>query len=211
MAWPRRAGFPVSLIGHGGTVYGLPHAAVVSESHPTDPISAYGVTKLAAEKYLKMYHHLYGLEYAILRPSVPYGPRQNPSRRQGAVAVFTHRALRGEPVAIWGDGSAVRDYFCVEAMIPALLEAMAVPFAGEMTFNLAGSRGYSLLELVDSVEEATGTRLQVEFKPARRFDVPSLRLDTTAATERLGWTPTTGLVEGIRRMAGWMRTQRFDT
>jgi UDP-glucose 4-epimerase len=194
----------VVFLSSGGTVYGLPDVVPVPEGHPTNPISAYGITKLAVEKYLKMYRHLYGLESVILRPSVPYGPRQNPERRQGAVAVFTHRALQGRPAVIWGDGSSVRDYYFVEDMLPALLAAMEIPFAGEMTFNLAGERGYTLLELVAAVEQALGVQLRVEFQPARPFDVPCLRLCSRAAESGLSWRPVTSLPDGIRRTAEWM-------
>jgi UDP-glucose 4-epimerase len=193
----------VVFLSSGGTVYGLPQAPWVSEEHPTNPICAYGITKLAAEKYLKMYRHLYGLEHVIFRPSVPYGPRQNPLRRQGAVSVFTHRALKGEPIAVWGDGSSVRDYFYVGDLTAPLMAALDVPFEGDMTFNLAGDKGYSLMDLIKTVEESLNVKLKVEFKPARRFDVPELRLDTRAAAQTLRWNPSVPLSEGIRRTATW--------
>jgi UDP-glucose 4-epimerase len=194
----------VLFFSSGGTVYGKPRTDPVVEDHPTDPISPYGITKLAAEKYLKMYRELYGLEYTIFRPSVPYGPRQVPQRRQGAVSVFTYRALKGEPITLWGDGQSLRDYFYIGDMIPPLINAMEIPFAGEMTFNLAGSRGYTLLELISVLENVLGLEVTVEHRERRNFDVPSLHLDSSAAAERLGWVDRTPLEEGVRKTAEWL-------
>lgn len=189
----------------GGTVYGVPLTDTVTEAHPTNPINAYGVSKLTVEKYLQMYHHLYGLEYVILRPSVPYGPRQNPHRRQGAVTVFIHQALRGEPITIFGDGSTLRDYFYIEDMARALVAALDCPFSTDAIFNLAGSRGYTLNELVQVIEETLGLKLTVNYEPVRKFDASQLRLDVSAAAKRLGWQPTTSLSQGIELTAAWLR------
>jgi UDP-glucose 4-epimerase len=182
----------------------LPRTKPVTEDHPTHPISPYGITKLAAEKYVRMYRELHGLEYTILRPSVPYGPRQNPSRRQGAVTVFTHQALQGKPITIWGEGESLRDYFYVGDMVTPLINAMEIPFAGDMTFNLGGARGYTLLELVSLLEEVLNLRVRVEHRERRMFDVPRLELNSAAAADRLGWRDRTPLAEGIRRTADWL-------
>ncbi len=72
-------------------MYGPARELPITEAHAQNPVNAYGITKLAVEKYLQMFNHLYDLDYAILRPSVPYGPRQNPLGRQGAAAVFLYR------------------------------------------------------------------------------------------------------------------------
>jgi UDP-glucose 4-epimerase len=194
----------VLFLSTGGAVYGLPRTNPVTEEHPTHPISPYGITKLAAEKYVRMYREHCGLEYVILRPSVPYGPRQDPNRRQGAVTVFTHRALQGEPITIWGEGESLRDYFYVGDMIAPLINAMEIPFAGDMTFNLAGTRGYTLLELVSVLEDVLNVRVRVEHRERRVFDVPRLELDSSAAAEFLGWSDRTSLADGIRRTADWL-------
>lgn len=93
----------------GGTVYGVPERLPIKEDHPTNPISSYGIVKLTIEKYLGLFHYLYGLDYAALRISNPYGPYQDPAGQQGAISVFLHRILSGQPIAIWGDGEIVRE------------------------------------------------------------------------------------------------------
>ena len=99
------------FVSSGGTVYGVPQQVPIKESHPTDPICSYGISKLAIEKFLHLFQTLYGMEYCILRLANPFGERQRLATAQGAVAVFLAKALRNEEIEIWGDGSVVRDYF----------------------------------------------------------------------------------------------------
>jgi len=188
----------------GGTVYGPAQQLPILESHPKEPRSGYGITKLAVEKYLQMYHHLHGLDYAILRPSVPYGPRQNPLGRQGAVAVFLYRVARGLPITIWGDGSVTRDFFYISDLTDAFLAAAAQNLGRDRVFNIGGAEEISLLQLVAAVETTVGRKAQVEHLPARKFDAPRLALDTTLARKVLGWQPRVGLAEGLRRTWEWM-------
>lgn len=198
----------VIFVSSGGTVYGLPLSTSgvlpVREDHPTYPINAYGITKLAAEKYFYMYHHLYGLDYTIFRPSVPYGPRQNPRRRQGAVAVFIYKILRGEPVQIWGTGNTVRDYFYIDDMVDALVAALDHPAACNAVINLAGSQTYSLNDLIQQIETGLGKKAAIIYESERKFDVQVLHLDSMEARQRLGWQPAISLAEGIQRTAQWI-------
>jgi UDP-glucose 4-epimerase len=195
----------VIFLSSGGTVYGIPQQFPIREDHPTDPINAYGITKLAAEKYLQMYRHLYGLDYTIFRPSVPYGPRQNPRRRQGAVTVFIYKALRGEPIEIWGDGETLRDYFYIGDMIQALVAALEREEARNAVINLAGAQTYSLNDLVKLIAETLDLQVRVEYARQRKIDVQTLHLDIQAAAQRLGWHPHTPLTEGIRHTAEWIQ------
>jgi UDP-glucose 4-epimerase len=104
----------------GGTVYGIPETAPIDEDHPTNPTSSYGIVKLAIEKYLGLFHHLYGLDYVALRISYLYGPYQDPKGQQGAISVFLHRVYAGRTINIWGDGGVVRDYLYVSDLMEAL-------------------------------------------------------------------------------------------
>jgi len=152
-----------------------------------------------------MYYHLYGLEYVIFRPSVPYGPRQNPLRRQGAVAVFIYKALRGETITIWGDGESLRDYFYIDDMSRALVTAINRPAKANTIFNLAGAQGYTLNQLVSIIEETLKVDIEVKYQVARKFDVQRLRLDTGMATKTLNWQSEIALTEGIQKTAEWIR------
>jgi UDP-glucose 4-epimerase len=193
----------------GGTVYGSPRTVPITEDHPTNPITSYGIVKLAAEKYLGLFHHLHGLDYAALRISNPYGPYQDPRGQQGAIAVFLHRLLMGEPITIWGDGSVVRDYLYVSDLVEALGSAARTD-TGRKVLNVGSGSGASLNELVDFVAEATGERPEVEYLPGRALDVPANVLDVTRAGEDLGWSPRTELVEGMASAWAWIRTLAVD-
>lgn len=190
----------------GGCVYGIPETESVREDHPTRPINAYGVTKLTVEKYVQMYSYLHGMNYVIFRPSVPYGPYQNPHRRQGAVSVFVYHTLRGEPITIWGDGEVQRDYFYIDDLSKALASALALPSELNAVINLGGRQMYSLNQLVSTIEQALKVKIHVRFESARKFDVPRLQLDSGTASELLHWQPEVSLLDGIARTAEWIKT-----
>jgi UDP-glucose 4-epimerase len=190
----------------GGTVYGQPRTLPITEDHPTNPITSYGVIKLAVEKYLGLFDHLHGLDYTALRISNPYGPYQDPGGQQGAVPVFLHRLRTGHPVTIWGDGSVVRDYLYISDLVEALKQ-VAEAETQQKVFNVGSGQGISLNELVALIAEVTGERPVVEYVPGRALDVPANVLDVAWAREELGWSPTTELAEGIERTWHWIRTQ----
>jgi UDP-glucose 4-epimerase len=193
------------FLSSGGTVYGIPDSLEVREDHPTRPINAYGITKLAVEKYVQMHSYLRGMNYVIFRPSVPYGPYQNPHRRQGAVSVFIYRALRGEPVTIWGDGEVQRDYFYVSDLIRALVAVLDLPTTTNALINLGGKQTYTLNQLVAAIEQDLKVKIQVRYETARKFDVPHLQLDNHVASKLLHWQPEISLSEGIARTVEWIR------
>jgi len=188
----------------GGTVYGPAQEVPIPETHSQNPINAYGITKLAVEKYLQMFNHLYDLDYAIFRPSVPYGPRQNPLGKQGAVAVFLYRVAHGLPITIWGDGSVTRDYFYVSDLIDAFIASAERTLGQHRIFNIGGSEEVSLVQLLKSVENVLGKKANVEFKPTRKFDAPRIVLDTSLAKQELNWRPETNLAQGLAQTWEWM-------
>jgi UDP-glucose 4-epimerase len=177
----------------------------IAEDHPTDPITSYGIVKLAVEKYLGLFQRLHGLDYAVLRVSNPYGPYQNPGGQQGAVAVFLQHLSAGEPITIWGDGSVVRDYLYVSDLAEALVLAGGVE-SRQSVFNVGSGRGTSLNELISLIVDVTGERPEVEYVSGRAMDVPANVLDVTRAREELGWRSRTDLVEGTARTWDWIRT-----
>lgn len=191
----------------GGTVYGVPRSLPLAETHPTDPICAYGIHKLAIEKYLGLEHRCHGLDYRVLRLANPYGERQRTDTGQGAVVAFLDRALRGEPIQIWGDGTVVRDYVYVGDVVDAFLRAMQFDGA-ERIFNIGSGAGTSLNELLREIERLLGRPIAVQYAPSRGFDVPANVLDCSLARARLGWAARTPLAEGLRRTHDRLRAAR---
>lgn len=194
----------IVFISSGGTVYGDPVYLPIDEMHPTEPNVSYGITKLAIEKYLRMYSRLKVIRPVILRVGNPFGERQRIETAQGAVGVFIHRALHGQPIEIWGDGSVTRDFLYVGDVADAF--SKAVTYSGpHQVFNVSSGVGTSLNELVDMLEKVLGVPVQRVFKPGRAFDVPVSVLGNRLALQELGWSPQVGVMEGIARTAQWMR------
>lgn len=193
-------------ISSGGTVYGIPKTLPIPEDHPTHPVNAYGITKLAVEKYVQMQAYLNGMNYVIFRPSVPYGPYQNPHRRQGVISVFIYHALRREPVTIWGDGEILRDYFYIDDLTRALVSALDLSASMNHVINLGGKEMVSLNQVAAKIEDCLGVKLQINYEPARKFDIPQLKLDIHTAEKTLNWHPEVPLSEGIARTARWIKS-----
>lgn len=186
------------VVSSGGTVYGIPQQVPISEDHPTDPLCSYGITKLAIEKYVALYRQLHGLDGLVLRLANPYGERQRLDASQGVVPVFLGRALRLEPLEIWGDGSTVRDFLHISDVVSALLAACRYE-GPERLFNIGSGTGLSLRELVGLLEQELGRSLEVHYKEGRSFDVPTNVLCIDRANHCFGWRPKVTAVEGLQR------------
>jgi UDP-glucose 4-epimerase len=186
-------------------VYGLPETLPITEDHPTSPISSYGISKLAIEKYLGLFHYLHGLDYIALRISNPYGPYQNPMGQQGVVSIFLHRLYTGQPLTVWGDGNTLRDYLYISDLVDALERAAAVE-PRERALNIGSGHGVSINELLELMAEVVGEQPTVKYLPARALDTPASVLDIRRAKANLGWSPHTGFAEGVAQAWNWIRT-----
>jgi len=196
----------IIFISSGGAVYGPPLELPIPETHPTNPICSYGVTKLAIEKYLGMFQKLYGLEYVVLRLSNLYGNRQRTLSSQGAVAVFLGKVLRGEVVEIWGDGTVIRDYIHISDAIQALLASMTTE-STERIFNIGSGRGITLNEILSEMELLMDIKINRNYLKGRPFDVPASVLSIDLAKRYMGWEPTMTFRDGLKQTLDWLRKQ----
>jgi UDP-glucose 4-epimerase len=187
------------FVSSGGTVYGAPQNNPIDETHPTNPLCSYGIHKLAIEKYLHLFEHLYGLKSATLRVSNIYGETQDCAKPVGAIAHFVDRAIRNEPIEIWGDGSIIRDYVHVDDVVEALLKA-ATYTGAERLFNIGSGDGLSLNSLIDMIKKYSPCPISVRYKASRSFDVRANILDITKAFKELTWQPRVDLEERLARM-----------
>lgn len=196
----RRPEVSMVFLSSGGTVYGNPRTMPVTEDHPTDPTTSYGILKLAGEKYIGMYRELYGVRARVLRVSNAYGPFQPIGRGQGVVGVFLDRVVRGLPVTVFGTGCTVRDYIHVDDIASAVIASLAagVPH----TLNVGTGVGTSLLQIVQLLEQISGRAVAVEHLPARGFDVESIVLDVGAFRALTGHEPIE-LTAGLTTAYGW--------
>jgi UDP-glucose 4-epimerase len=190
----------------GGTVYGVPTQVPIPEDSATQPISAYGAAKLVIEKYLGVHHHLHGLDHAILRIANPYGPLQNPARKQGLIGAFLHNALLGRPLQIWGTGEVRRDFIHIDDACAALIAAAAPGLPRVM--NIGSGEGLSVNQIADAVERTVGLRSPArQYMEGRADDVPVNVLDISRIVAATGWRPRIGLHDGLRQTADWMQKQ----
>ncbi|CAM5420264.1 UDP-glucose 4-epimerase OS=Afipia felis OX=1035 GN=galE PE=3 SV=1 [Afipia felis] len=199
----------IIFVSSGGTVYGPPLSTPIREDHPTNPITSYGIVKLAIEKYLDFYRHNHGLDYVVLRVANPYGEGQNIESGQGAIAAFLHKALRNEVVEIWGNGEVVRDYIYIKDVTNAIISAIKLRGPQkERLFNIGSGIGYSLNEILSTIENTVGIQISRRYLSARAFDVRANVLSIDRARIGLNWSPQISLADGIQRFASSLMLNR---
>jgi UDP-glucose 4-epimerase len=197
------------LVSSGGTVYGNAQRLPIDENHPTDPVSPYGITKLAAEKYALMFHRIAGLPVVIVRPSNPYGPNQFGNLAQGFIGAAMYAAIRHRTVTVFGERGTVRDYIHVEDLCRGMLGALEHGNPGDI-YNIGTGIGYdnrSVLDVLSAVVNPDGYSVEVETRSSRAFDVSTNVLSTARLTYVSGWRATTALENGLRATWEWVRTQ----
>ena len=181
----------------GGALYGEADEIPTPESAPIRPQSPYGQSKFAADGYCALAERLHGQSVVSLRYGNIYGPRQDPLGEAGVVAIFCQRVRDGLPLTVYGDGTQTRDYVYVGDVVGANLAAAASDVPG--AFNIGQGIETSVLDLVAALGEIAGTRLEVEHAPPRAGEVLRSCVDPSAIERALGWRPSVGLVDGLRR------------
>ena len=190
------------VIASSSSVYGANALLPKREDMMLLPISPYGVSKLAAERYCMAFSQVYGLETASLRYFNVFGPRQNPTSQYSAVIPkFLDIARAGGRPTIDGDGSQTRDFTFVRNVVEGTLAAATAPKASGHAMNIACGESHSLLDLVETIERVLGTPLECDFAPERVADIHDSYADIALARELLGYEPKVGLEDGIRLMA----------
>ena len=176
-------------VSSGGTVYGASSKAALNESDPLRPISHYGCSKVLFEHYLEFVARSQNLICLILRPSNPFGPFQNPFRKQGLVAVAVENILHDRPIEIWGDGSVVRDYLWVEDLADAVAALLPIETAWGQVFNIGSGQGHSVNELLLIIQEMTGKTADIRYQESRTVDIQSVVLDISRLRRTVPFEP----------------------
>lgn len=193
----------------GGTVYGIPKEIPISESHPTDPISSYGIVKLAIEKYAHLYWTLHNVDYRVLRISNAYGERQSPNGVQGIIPTIISSGLQNKEIQIWGDGSVIRDYIFISDIVDAFLK-VSIDSSGLKIFNVGSGMGVSINDLVIIISKLLDKRLNVVFQYGLAYDVPINILDNSRSREILEWNPKVDIKEGIDRTVNFLKNSKLE-
>ena len=193
------------FLSSGGTVYGNSESPLINENHPNNPLNPYGISKLTVEKFIEMYGYLNDFRYVILRPSVPYGPYQNPNFKQGVISVFLNNLIEGKDFIIWGNGENKRDFFFIDDLIDAIIKSSFNSNVYNITFNVSGSESLTLNNLVEKMENIFDKKINVKYESSRDFDVFDVSLDCSLIKNELNWQPITNIDTGIRKTFDWLK------
>jgi UDP-glucose 4-epimerase len=186
-------------------IFGELKTVPIREDHPAEPDSPYGASKLGAEKLCLAYAKLYPLECVCLRYFNVYGVNQRYDAYGNVIPIFAHRALRGQPLLIYGDGEQTRDFVNVRDVAMANYRAgMTRGVSG--AFNIASGSRVTINALASLVAAAGGLDLRVEHQPPRKGDVRHSLADVSAAHGAFGFNPTISIEDGLREYMGWART-----
>ena len=187
----------------GGAIYGEPQLIPPSETSAEEPISIYGTSKLAAEKYIKFYEKL-GLNCSILRFANVYGPRQDPNGEAGVISIFLNAIKKAKPVNVFGDGSSSRDYVFVKDIASVALKIMNNPHPEPL--NVGSGKETTMNELIQSIEKVVKKKIQVNYGDERKGDVKNIYLNCSKLKQHLGFLPETSLEEGLGEVWKWINT-----
>lgn len=195
----------VVFLSSGGTVYGKEVECPLHENTPTNPITSYGVQKITIEKLLYLYHYMHGLDYRIIRLANPYGPYQRPNGVLGAVTTFTYKALKGEEIQVYGDGSVVRDFIYIDDAIRGIINIVNGT-DHHRTFNLGCGYGTSIKKVLETIQRTLAIPVNIHYAQARPVDVPVNYLDISRYETAYGPLNPMPLEQGIRKTAEFMRS-----
>ncbi len=183
---------------------GAPNHQLLDESTPFYLNGAghiYTSTKMASEMVCHNYSQLYKVPFTVLRLGIPYGPRM---REELLIPVFIRKALNGEPLTIAGRGEQYRNFIYVRDMADAHVMAMS-DRALNQTYNLEGLRRVTVREVAEGIRRIIGEHVQIEYVPPRPGDFGGKEVSAAKAEAELGWKPTVGFEEGLRRTVEWFR------
>lgn len=186
------------------SVYGAADEFPVTETRPLAPISPYGVTKASCEALLSAYASQFDITLTSLRYFTVYGPRQ---RSDMAFSRWIRAALDQQPLPVYGDGTAIRDFTYVDDVVEATMLAAAPADSGHRIFNIAGGGPVSVLEVIDMISSIIGRDVVVNHTTAAKGDPKRTGGDTSLIQEELGWKPQTPIEVGLKKQIDWVAAQ----
>ncbi len=187
----------------GGAIYGEQEAFPAPETHPVQPVSPYGISKLCGEHYLSYYRRMSGMQVVSMRYANVYGPRQDPHGEAGVVAIFIQKMLGGEQPVIYGNGRQTRDFVYVDDVVDANLAVMGQGVQG--TYNVGTGTETTVNELFSMLQELTGSTSREVHGPARKGEQIRSVVDPMRVRKDLGWESKVSLKEGLKRTVDFFR------
>lgn len=194
------------VLASSAAIYGHPDDVPIREEYYTNPTSPYGLDKLTADHYTRLYHELYGLDTVALRYFNVFGPGQQPGEYAGAITTFIDQALNNKPITVHGNGEQTRDFIYIDDVVRANLLAAETNTVGQ-SFNIATGNATSILELAEIIQDLTDTASDIVHVDEREGDIKHSVADTTKAENQLGFEPEVTLEEGLEKTVAWYRSE----
>ncbi len=195
----------IIFLSTGGAIYGDTGMIPTPETHLENPVSPYGVAKLAVDKYLHYYHHTFNLKYVSLRLANVYGPRQDPEGEAGVVAIFLDRILTNQQPLVFGTGKQTRDYIFVDDVVKASILAMDNKAKG--IFNIGTAKETNVNELFDKIKQISKTK----FNKKNGDPLPGEQMKSCLSYKKFnnatGWSPRVSLEEGLQMTNDWFKKE----
>lgn len=183
------------------SLIGEPKTPKVSEDHPAIPKTAYGISKLTSEHYLRLYNELYGLTYTIFRFFNIYGPYQ----KNGLIPSFYSRIQNNQPLTVFGKGDQIRDYVFIKDIIPFFEKAISTYVGENKVFNMGTGKGTKILEIIDILSKTMGIKPEIEFKDSRPGEIGNFVSDTNLLESSFDDVPSTDIETGITQTVEWLK------
>jgi len=196
----KKTGVKKLVFASTSAVFGEPKYLPVDEDHVTDPISPYGLSKLAFEQYLNYLSIDSDISITVFRLPNVYGPRQRPDLEGGVIAIFYDLMMQKKPVCMFGDGQQTRDWVYVDDIVNAFYKALT----NDEKFNLfllGSNTETSLNDLFSCLLDVTGYEKDPEFSAIRKGDIKNMVMTFSKANQVLGWVPKNTLSEGITKLS----------
>lgn len=183
------------VVASSAAVYGRPEYTPIDEDHPLDPLSRYGLDKIATDHYVHLYDDLYGLDAVALRYFNAYGPGQS-GDYASVISIFCDQARRGPDITVEGDDTQTRDFVHVDDIVQANVSAATADVSGR-SYNVGTGEAVTIRRLAELVREAAGSNSDIVHTDAREGDIDESVADVSRAERELGYEPTVGLAEGL--------------
>jgi UDP-glucose 4-epimerase len=206
----RKAGVRKIVASSSAGIYGELRTMPIHESHPLDPLTPYGASKLCMEKQCLAYAATHGIEAVALRYFNVYGPNQRFDAYGNVIPIFVFNALQGRPITVFGDGMQTRDFVNVADVVQANIKAATAPGVTG-AFNIASASQTRILDLAVAVKDGLGVPVDIEFGPLRAGDVVHSLADIDAAMAAFGYQPRVAIDHGLPEYLAWAREEAART
>lgn len=184
------------------SMIGEPNVFKVSESHQITPKTAYGITKMTSEHYLRLYNEMHGINYVIFRFFNIYGPYQ----KNGLIPTLYKRISAGQPITIFGKGDQIRDYVYIEDVIPFFEKVISANTVNNQIFNIGTGVGTSIMDIVNYFSKILNIKVNIDYQPSRSGEIGNFVADTSLLFSTFGSVPKTSIEGGLQKTIAWLQT-----